>query len=135
FLAYYSGSRPTVVWAILSSSVRRFVSWLTGDPAAAATISASKVAAATVATAAIGAAAGAAPVPVVHHPPRPLAAHSARTHSRGAAASLHRRGAAVIVPASAPAAVAQAATPSTASVKPGRAAAHHSPLKPGHGHK
>lgn len=86
FLAYYSGSRPTVVWAIISSSLRRVVSWLSGDPAAAATISASKVAAATAATAAIGAAAGAAPVPVVHHTPaRPLVTHAqaVRAHSRG----------------------------------------------------
>jgi putative nucleotidyltransferase with HDIG domain len=86
FLAYYSGNRPTAVWAILVSSLRRFVSWLTGDPAAAATISASKVAAATIATAAIGAAAAAAPVPVVHHAPaRPAVAHI-RAHVQGAAA-------------------------------------------------
>jgi putative nucleotidyltransferase with HDIG domain len=87
FLAYYSGSRPTVVWAILSSFVRRLVSWLTGDPAAAATISASKVAAATAATAAIGAAAAAAPVPVAHHA-RPVAhvvhlGHVSAAHRRG----------------------------------------------------
>jgi putative nucleotidyltransferase with HDIG domain len=71
FLAYYSGSRPTAVWAIAISSLRRVIAWLTGDPAAAATVSAGKVAAATAATAAIGVAAGAAPVRPIH-PARPI---------------------------------------------------------------
>jgi hypothetical protein len=101
FLAYYSGSRPTVVWAIITSSLRRVVSWLSGDPAAAATISASKVAAATAATAAIGAVAGAAPVPVVHHAPiRPVVSHASHVvpaHPRGVAIGL--RGRTVSVPA------------------------------------
>jgi putative nucleotidyltransferase with HDIG domain len=66
FLAHYSGNRPALVWAIVTSSLRRIVSWLTGDPAAAATISAGKVAAATAATAAIGVVGGTAPVPFVH---------------------------------------------------------------------
>jgi putative nucleotidyltransferase with HDIG domain len=66
FLAYYSGNRPTVVWALVTSSIRRVVAWLSGDPAAAATISASKVAVATAATAVIGVAAAATPVPHVH---------------------------------------------------------------------
>ncbi|HEY4825989.1 MAG TPA: HD-GYP domain-containing protein [Solirubrobacteraceae bacterium] len=71
FLAYYSGSRPTAVWAIAISSLRRVIAWLTGDPAAAATVSAGKVAVATAATAAIGVAAGAAPVRPIH-PARPI---------------------------------------------------------------
>ena len=66
FLAYYTGNRPTAVWSLLAATVRRLVSWLTGDPAAAATISTSKLAAATAATVAIGAAAGGVPVPAVH---------------------------------------------------------------------
>ncbi|HJS97356.1 MAG TPA: HD domain-containing phosphohydrolase [Solirubrobacteraceae bacterium] len=106
FLAYYSGSRPTALWAIITSSLRRVVSWLSGDPAAAATISASKVAAATAATAAIGAAAGAAPVPVVHHTPaRPAVshAHSVPARPRGAATILGRHGASVLVPVTPPA--------------------------------
>jgi putative nucleotidyltransferase with HDIG domain len=107
FLAYYAGSRPTVVWAIITSGLRRVVSWLTGDPAAAATISASKVAAATAATAAIGAAAAAAPVPVVHHVPvRPLvshAAHSVPAHPHGAAVRPGQHAVSVLVRATSPA--------------------------------
>ena len=106
FLAYYSGSRPTVVWAVITSSVRRLVSWLTGDPAAAATISASKVAAATAATAAIGAAAAAAPVPVPvvhHHPARSAVVRSVPVRAHGAATALRRHGVSVVVPAATPA--------------------------------
>lgn len=106
FLAYYSGSRPTVLWAIITSSLRRVVSWLSGDPAAAATISASKVAAATAATAAIGAAAGAAPVPVVHHTPaRRVVSHAYGAPARqpAAATRLGRHGASVLVKANRPA--------------------------------
>jgi response regulator RpfG family c-di-GMP phosphodiesterase len=66
FLAYYSGNRPTAVWATAISTLRRLIAWLSGDPAAAATLSAGKLAAAVAATAAIGVAAGAAPVPVAH---------------------------------------------------------------------
>jgi putative nucleotidyltransferase with HDIG domain len=105
FLAYYSGSRPTAVWAIITSSLRRVVSWLSGDPAAAATISASKVAAATAATAAIGAAAGAAPVPVVHHAPARAVishVHGVPAHPRAATPSVARPGVSVIVPATSP---------------------------------
>jgi len=77
FLAYYSGNRPTAVWAIVILSIRRSVAWLTGDPAAAATMSAGKVAAAGAATAMIGVAAGAAPVHYVH-PSRPVSALASR---------------------------------------------------------
>lgn len=101
FLAYYSGNRPALIWAIITSSVRRVVGWLTGDPAAAATISASKVAAATVATATIGAVAAAAPVPAVHHAPRPAAAHAVTAPRRGAATTLRRPGVAVTLPGTA----------------------------------
>jgi putative nucleotidyltransferase with HDIG domain len=91
FLAYYSGNRPALVWAILTSSVRRVVAWLSGDPAAAATLSASKVAAATAATAAIGAAAGVAPVLVVHHASRPAAkVHHVATWAHGVPVGLTR---------------------------------------------
>jgi putative nucleotidyltransferase with HDIG domain len=117
FLAYYSGSRPTVLWAIITSSLRRVVSWLSGDPAAAATISASKVAAATAATAAIGAAAGAVPVPVVHHaPPRPVLAHAHGVPGRPHRAALGRSHPAVsvVVPATSPAKRTSAAKPSPA---------------------
>ncbi len=106
FLAYYSSSRPTVVWALITSSVRRLVSWLTGDPAAAATISASKVAAATAATAAIGAAAASAPVPVPvvhHHAARSAVVRSVPVRAHGAAAGLRRHGVSVVVPAVSPA--------------------------------
>ncbi|HET6866532.1 MAG TPA: HD domain-containing phosphohydrolase [Solirubrobacteraceae bacterium] len=106
FLAYYSGSRPTAFWAMITSSVRRVVSWLSGDPAAAATISASKVAAATAATAAIGAAAGAAPVPVVHHTsarPAISHAHNVPARRRGAASPIGRISVSVHVPTTSPA--------------------------------
>ena len=66
FLAYYSGNRPTALWALATETVRRVVSWLTGDPAAAATVSTGKLAAVTAATVAIGATAGGVPVPVGH---------------------------------------------------------------------
>ena len=125
FLAYYSGSRPTALWAILTSSLRRVLSWLSGDPAAAATISASKVAAATAATAAIGAAAGAAPVPVVHHTPaRPVVSHvhSVPARPRAAASSLGRHGASVVVPATPTAKRTSAAK--TAAAKSHRRMAH-----------
>jgi putative nucleotidyltransferase with HDIG domain len=123
FLAYYSGSRPTGVWAIITSSLRRVVSWLSGDPAAAATISASKVAAATAATAAIGVAAGAAPVPVVHHTPaRPRVSHAAHgvpARPLGAAIGLRRNTGAA--PDSATPAKAKAAAGATAKAVPGKA--------------
>jgi putative nucleotidyltransferase with HDIG domain len=122
FLAYYSGSRPTVLWAIITSSLRRLVSWLSGDPAAAATISASKVAAATAATAAIGVAAGAAPVPVVHHASvRPLVSHAAHgvpAHPRGAAIGVRRHTVSVLVP---PASPGKATSPAKAKAAPGKA--------------
>jgi putative nucleotidyltransferase with HDIG domain len=99
FLAYYSGNRPTVLWAIIASSVRRVVAWLSGDPAAAATLSASKVAVATAATAAIGAAAGAAPLPVLHLPSRPAAAvHAVPARRRGATPVPRRPGTVVTLP-------------------------------------
>ncbi len=119
FLAYYSGRRPMVLWAIVTSTLRRVVAWLSGDPAAAATLSAGKVAAATVATAAIGAAAGAAPVPVVYHAPaRPAIAH---THIHGPvagtrSASIGSRRQTVAVPAT-PAVAAAADRRSTSSGK------------------
>jgi putative nucleotidyltransferase with HDIG domain len=91
FLAYYSGNRPALVWAIITSSVRRLVAWLTGDPAAAATISAGKVAAATVATATIGAVAVASPVPVIYHARRPAVGHGAIVRPRGVATGLRRQ--------------------------------------------
>jgi HD domain len=133
FLAYYSGSRPTVVWAIITSALRRFVSWLTGDPAAAATISASKVAAAATAAAAIGAAAAAAPVPVpvpvLHHPHRPVVAH-VHAHVQGGAArtpratsALRRDGASVVVPGAAPGSARRRAAKAT-SANVHRRAAH-----------
>jgi putative nucleotidyltransferase with HDIG domain len=131
FLAYYSGSRPTVVWAILTSSVRRFVSWLTGDPAAAATISASKLAAAAAATAAIGAAAGAAPIPSVHAPrpvvqaPRIAAAHGSSARPGGLTIGLHRHGVAPTAPAPSHTGRLRHAHP--ASRTPHRAAAHAHP--------
>jgi putative nucleotidyltransferase with HDIG domain len=129
FLAYYSGSRPTVVWAIITSSLRRVVSWLSGDPAAAATISASKVAAATAATAAIGVAAGAAPVPVVHHTPvRAAVSHAAHVlppHARGVAVRRGQHAVSVTVPASTPAKSRAAAktTPAKAQRRRGHASA------------
>jgi putative nucleotidyltransferase with HDIG domain len=125
FLAYYSGSRPTALWAIITSSLRRVVSWLSGDPAAAATISASKVAAATAATAAIGAAAGAAPVPVVHHAPaRPMVSHihSVPSHPRGATSGLGRHTVSVVVPA----------TPAAKRTRAAKAAAARSHRRNGH---
>jgi putative nucleotidyltransferase with HDIG domain len=126
FLAYYSGSRPTALWAIITSSVRRVVSWLSGDPAAAATISASKVAAATAATAAIGAAAGAAPVPVMHHTPaRPVISHAhvvpARLRSVTGGSGRHT----VAVPVPATASAAAHRSPKAAKVTaPRRRRAH-----------
>jgi putative nucleotidyltransferase with HDIG domain len=122
FLAYYSGSRPTMVWAIITSWLRRVVSWLTGDPAAAATISAGKVAAATAATAAIGVAAGAAPVPVLHHLPARAAvshAHSVPARPRGAAIRGGRHTVSLPAPAAAP-----AKRNSTAKAKASRAMPH-----------
>jgi putative nucleotidyltransferase with HDIG domain len=74
FLAYYSGNRPTAAWALLIGFLRRLVAWLSGDPAAAATLSAGKVAAVTAATAAIGAAAAATPVPALRLARPPVAA-------------------------------------------------------------
>ncbi|MBV9803456.1 MAG: HD-GYP domain-containing protein [Solirubrobacterales bacterium] len=108
FLAYYSGSRPTIVWAIVTSSLRRVIAWLSGDPAAAATLSASKVAAATAATAAIGAAAGVAPVPVVHNAARPAHAHSIAVRPHTSTTGLRRNGAPVSVSVTRPAAAATA---------------------------
>lgn len=110
FLAYYSGSRPTVVWAIVTSAVRRFVSWLTGDPAAAATLSAGKLAAATAATAAIGAAAGAVPVAPPHHPLRPVPPRSAGARPRGAALGIARKSTLTAAPAVTPASTSKAST-------------------------
>ncbi len=121
FLAYYTGNRPALIWAIITSSVRRVVAWLSGDPAAAATISAGKVAAATVATATIGAVAVAAPVPVVHHAHRPVAAYAVMTPPRGAATSLRRSGVGATVPAPNRAAVTRTAKSASATA---RRAAH-----------
>jgi putative nucleotidyltransferase with HDIG domain len=81
FLAYYSGNRPTAVWAIVTSSLHRLVAWLSGDSAAAATISAGKIAAATAATAAIGVAAGTVPVHLVR-PSRTAATVASRHVSK-----------------------------------------------------
>jgi putative nucleotidyltransferase with HDIG domain len=130
FLAYYSGSRPTVVWAIVTSSIRRVVAWLSGDPAAAATISASKVAAATVATATIGAVASAAPVPVVHHAQRPAVVYRVTLPRRGVAAGLARPGgtATLTAPVSAPptgAAAAKRATVAKPASAPRRRSRSH----------
>lgn len=140
FLAYYSGNRPTVLWGIITSSLRRVVSWLSGDPAAAATISAGKLTAATMATAAIGAAAGAAPVPVVHHPVRPLHAHTISARPSGVPSGPRRQSTLVVVPATpavgaGPAAgAARAAKPAVAaSAKTRRGATHRAAAKHGHG--
>ena len=132
FLAYYSGKRPTAVWALGLATVRRIFAWLSGDPAAAATISTSKLAAATAATVAIGAAAGGAPVPVVHNS-RP----SARIHR--VIPTFHvatERGNRIEPPVSAPAPIVRAAR----SSRPGkvihrtrnhaRAPAHTAPVHP-----
>jgi putative nucleotidyltransferase with HDIG domain len=125
FLAYYSGSRPTMVWAIITASVRRVIAWLSGDPAAAATLSAGKVAATTAATAAIGAAAAAAPVPVMHHAPPPrVSVHALRVTPR-AASTLTRRGVVVSVPA-APGAVPTPAARRTAAKSSSPRPAHPS---------
>ncbi len=37
FIAYYDGTRPTAVWALVTAGARHVVSCLSGDPAAAAT--------------------------------------------------------------------------------------------------
>ncbi|MGN6867897.1 MAG: HD domain-containing phosphohydrolase [Solirubrobacteraceae bacterium] len=132
FLAYYSGSRPTVLWAIITSSLRRVVSWLSGDPAAAATISASKVAAATAATAAIGAAAGAAPVPVVHHQPaRALVSHAHNAPARpgGAATTLGRRGVSVALPTTS---ANRSTRVAKSPARPHRKTAHAAPARRAH---
>jgi uncharacterized membrane protein YgcG len=138
FLAYYSGSRPTVVWAIVSSFVRRVVSWLTGDPAAAATLSASKVAAATAATAAIGAAAAATPVPAIVHHARPVARvvhirRGAAAHRSTTLTSSSRSSAAL--PASANAAATRATGKAAARARGSHAVkAHAVPARRGAGH-
>jgi putative nucleotidyltransferase with HDIG domain len=134
FLAYYSGSRPTVVWAIVTSSVRRLVSWLSGDPAAAASLSASKVATATAVTAAIGAAAGAAPVPVHHHPPRhPAAVRTVRARPGWTAPSLGRTGHVVTAPAVASGQPGDTAKPATARTRRGTARGAAAPRQARHG--
>jgi putative nucleotidyltransferase with HDIG domain len=127
FLAYYSGSRPTVVWAIITSSLRRIMSWLTGDPAAAATLSAGKVAATTAATAAIGVAAGAAPVPVLHHAPaRPVVshAHSVPARPRGTAIGSRPHAVSVLLPATSPPRGDAAKAAKASPAKPHRRHAH-----------
>ncbi len=127
-------ARPSV-WAIVTSSVRRLVSWLSGDPAAAASLSASKVAAATAATAVIGAAAGAAPVPVLHHPLRPAAAvHAVRVRPRGAALGVSQPGNVVSAPAVAPAQPGHADKPAAAKARrrsrPRRGSSPRAPWRP-----
>ena len=122
FLTYYSGSRPTVVWLIATSSVRRLVSWLSGDPAAAASLTASKVAAATAATAVIGAAAGVAPVPAVHRGVRPAATvRTVRTRPPSAAFTPPRPGSVTSVPAAANAQPHHPAKPTAAKSRRGSA--------------
>jgi hypothetical protein len=125
FLAYYSGRRPMVVWTVVMSSLRRLVAWLSGDPASAATISASKVAATTAATAVIGAAAGAAPVPAVHHaPPRRAIAHvHAALSTHGATAGLRRHAVSVAVPGGSRAAAGHSAKPQPVKTRRGAARA------------
>ncbi len=81
FLDYYSGKRPTVACAVAIAAVRRLIAWLSGDSAAAATMSAGKVAAATAASAVIAVGAGA-PVAVINggsaHAVRPAGAPALR---------------------------------------------------------
>jgi putative nucleotidyltransferase with HDIG domain len=123
FLAYYSGNRPALVWAIVTSSVRRLVAWLTGDPAAAATISAGKVAAVTMATATIGAVAAAAPLQVMQQAPRPVSAHAVTAPHRSTATGLGRPGVSVALPPPAPAGTTQATK--TGPAKPRQRAGQH----------
>jgi putative nucleotidyltransferase with HDIG domain len=120
FLAYYSGNRPALVWAIITSSVRRVVAWLTGDPAAAATISGGKVAAATVAMATISAVAAAAPLPVMHQAPRPVRAHTVTALHHSAATRLHQPG--VSVPRAATARAGSTEAAQATAAKPSRRA-------------
>ena len=62
FLQHYADHRLTLRWAILSAAVRRVISWLNGDPAAAAPISSGKLATTVLATAAIGGTAAVTPI-------------------------------------------------------------------------
>jgi putative nucleotidyltransferase with HDIG domain len=66
FVGYYSSNRLALSWAIASAVLRRAMSWLNGDPVAAAPICSGKFAAAAVATAAIGSAAAVAPIAAVN---------------------------------------------------------------------
>ncbi|MFL5861684.1 MAG: HD-GYP domain-containing protein, partial [Solirubrobacteraceae bacterium] len=65
FLGYYSGHRAALIWTISTAMLRRGVSWLTGDPAAAAPIASGKLGATVLATTALGGAVVVAPVVVV----------------------------------------------------------------------
>jgi putative nucleotidyltransferase with HDIG domain len=66
FVGYYSSNRIALSWAIASAVLRRAMSWLNGDPVAAAPVCSGKFAAAAVATAAIGSAAAVAPIAAVN---------------------------------------------------------------------
>jgi putative nucleotidyltransferase with HDIG domain len=92
FLAYYSGNRPTAAWALLVGVLRQLVAWLSGDPAAAATLSAGKLAAVTAATAAIGVAAAATPVPVLHVAAPAVTAHALAAPLMDRRADANRQG-------------------------------------------
>jgi putative nucleotidyltransferase with HDIG domain len=66
FVGYYSSNRVALSWAIASAALRRAMSWINGDPVAAAPVFSGKFAAAAVATAAIGSAAAVAPIAAVN---------------------------------------------------------------------
>ena len=66
FLAYYSGNRQAVVWAIACATLRRSIGWLNGESAIAAPISSNKLAATVLVAAAIGGTAAVAPIAIVN---------------------------------------------------------------------
>ena len=66
FVGYYSSNRMALSWAIASATLRRAISWLNGDPVAAAPVFSGKFAAAAVVTAAIGSATAVAPIAAVN---------------------------------------------------------------------
>ena len=79
FMAYYSGNRLAAGWAVGCATLRQIISWLNGEPVAAAPLSSSKVAATVLMTAGIGATAAIAPI----------AANSSGVRALGSSVSAH----------------------------------------------